>query len=566
MSRTERLGDTLAALAVLAFGVAVCLHYGRMGFMPLDQSIVWDAGWRLLGGQVPFRDFVTPTSLAPGLMQAAVFAALGITWLAYCVHAAVLNGLFALAVYGLLRGERLPILAAVVFGATSAVFFYPPFGVPYGDQHSFFFALLALAAASIAARAVPPRSTVALVAVPVLLVAAYLSKPVPAGFLVPAVALVALWPGEERWGRKLLVLLVSSLAAVAAVALVFLALRADLGLAWDYLVRMPLASGARRTLHAGWLEDRALAMVRVGGRSGALFPWAALAASAAVSGLLVGLIPRGPEARRRAREAVRPLAIAVLLWVGTVMFVGVTRNQARNGHALLPLVLGLLSVALVAAGRAWSLASDGGEGRRLVARLARAGSLLLLLVAVVDAARFNATVNATRMVHDAGWDEQRAESNRGEGPASLRFLEWGLPSTRYTPRQLRDLVDALAIEPRPVLLVSDSLIVYALAGKPSINPNLWYHPGVSMPRVDDLERRERLEALFVERLERASPGLVVFDPPPGSRLFRLEMLPRVDAWLRARRCGVSRIGPFPTWRLCGDDAASMGGGPAEGSP
>ena len=103
--------------------------------------------------------------------------------------------------------------------------------------------------------------------------------------------------------------------------------------------------------------------------------------------------------------------------------------------------------------------------------------------------------------------------------------------------------------------MSDSLIVYALAGKPSINPNLWYHPGVSMPRRDDRPRIERLETLFLERLDASRPGLVVFDPPPGPSSFDLGVLPRVEAALTARRCGQESIGPFPAWRLCWDDAA-----------
>jgi hypothetical protein len=28
------------------FALAIALHYGRRGFMPLDQSIIFDGGWR----------------------------------------------------------------------------------------------------------------------------------------------------------------------------------------------------------------------------------------------------------------------------------------------------------------------------------------------------------------------------------------------------------------------------------------------------------------------------------------------------------------------------------------
>ncbi len=106
-------------------GLRPRLATGRLGFMPLDQSIVFDGAWRLLSGQVPFRDFTTPDGLTPIVLQALFFQALGVTWFAYCLHAAVFNGLFCCLAYGLLRGIGAPRAAALLYGALSGVVFYP---------------------------------------------------------------------------------------------------------------------------------------------------------------------------------------------------------------------------------------------------------------------------------------------------------------------------------------------------------------------------------------------------------------------------------------------------------
>ena len=58
---------------LFALGVGVNLVFGRRGFMPLDHSIVFDGGWRLLSGQVPFRDFAAPSGLVPSAMQVPFF-------------------------------------------------------------------------------------------------------------------------------------------------------------------------------------------------------------------------------------------------------------------------------------------------------------------------------------------------------------------------------------------------------------------------------------------------------------------------------------------------------------
>jgi hypothetical protein len=95
---------TWLILALLfTLGVAVNLHFGRRGFLPLDQSIVFDGALADAQRQMPFRDFTTPSAITPSAMQVPFFALFGVTWFALCLHAAVVNGLFCVAVYAFLR-------------------------------------------------------------------------------------------------------------------------------------------------------------------------------------------------------------------------------------------------------------------------------------------------------------------------------------------------------------------------------------------------------------------------------------------------------------------------------
>jgi hypothetical protein len=183
-----RLHSLLSISALFCWGCALCLATGRLGFMPLDQSIVFDGAWRLLSGQVPFRDFTTPDGLTPIVLQALFFRALDVTWFAYCLHAAVFNGLFCCMAYGLLRGIGAPRTAALLYGALSGVVFYPPFGTPFRDQHAFFFSLLVILM-SVAATNRPRSSEATLlwILLPFALAMGYLSKQIPTVFVVPVV-------------------------------------------------------------------------------------------------------------------------------------------------------------------------------------------------------------------------------------------------------------------------------------------------------------------------------------------------------------------------------------------
>ena len=80
----------MAIVACVAAGLA--WNTGFEGYMPLDQSIVWDGAWRVLQGQVPAIDFALPAGLTPILIQAGIFKIAGVAWAGYVAHAALANG------------------------------------------------------------------------------------------------------------------------------------------------------------------------------------------------------------------------------------------------------------------------------------------------------------------------------------------------------------------------------------------------------------------------------------------------------------------------------------------
>ena len=91
-----------------------------------------------------------------------------------------------------------------LFAALSTLYFYPPNGTPFMDQHAFFFSVLMMVAA-MAGTVASTRAGefVAWALVPVLFTLAYLSKQVPTAFAVVCVAVwVVLHPA--RMGRWIL--------------------------------------------------------------------------------------------------------------------------------------------------------------------------------------------------------------------------------------------------------------------------------------------------------------------------------------------------------------------------
>ena len=182
---------------VITFIAGMIMPYltGFIGLMPLDQSIIFEAGGRIMKGELPYRDFYLPYGLVPSLIQSLFFKLLGVSWFAYVTHAAFINGLFAVLVFDCLR-MQVPDAkrSTLVWGALLAAWaFYPTTGTPFLENHSLFFAI---AAYWFCLAAFYKKQPVLLAFIFPLMVPGFYSKPIPVVFWMIPVLL------ECWWNRK----------------------------------------------------------------------------------------------------------------------------------------------------------------------------------------------------------------------------------------------------------------------------------------------------------------------------------------------------------------------------
>src|SRR5262245_22332328 len=128
-----------------ALSIALVFESGSRGFFPLDQSNVFEGGYRMLRGQVPYRDFLMPVGPLAFLIQVPFFALFGVNNYSHIAHAAVLNALAALLAVACVR-RLFPesVAPGYLAGIATAAWFYPVFGTPAFDQTALFFHLAAL--------------------------------------------------------------------------------------------------------------------------------------------------------------------------------------------------------------------------------------------------------------------------------------------------------------------------------------------------------------------------------------------------------------------------------------
>jgi len=531
MNASARTG--VAAVSVFALGVGVNLYFGRRGFLPLDQSIVFDGGWRVLSGQVPFRDFMAPGAITPSVMQAPFFALFGVTWFALVFHASVINGLACVATYAFLRLCGSTKFEATLFGALTAFFFYPPIGTPFTDQHAFFFTLLMLLAVVAGTVVSGRRGWMAWFAVPLLFALAFFSCQIPTAF---AALCVAVWV-VVNWGRagQWLSALVAGTLALAAILVIFAwTYHVDPRVVWTYIVAMPLGTGANRTP-----ASSAFAPVRlILGTYRRLPGWAGMWSidlAAAAPFILVAAFRVRPFPRLLFWSSTTVLFV-------TVGFVAYSNTPLPAGLGLTMLMAGLSTVAL----REMIVGVAGNVGRRRVVAVVVAA--VAAAAALLDTATFIRTTDMPRMPH-AKYDAAADQRARGHLPAALSFMGWSRGASHYEPDEMAELVNYLRGAGGNFLLIGDSSVLYGLTGRPSVSQVLWFDPGLSMP-LPGTPGFVPFEDELVRRVGADDVRRVVLEGPRTWTRLSLADIPKLKHLTESRGCGERRFGNVRVIEMC----------------
>lgn len=134
-------------LAVVLFAFLYPFPCGLRVFDPMDSTAYFDGGYRVFSGQLPFRDFATPTGPLLYVFEALVFKLVGVSYVAYVGVAALMNAAIAALAVACARGLGLDRRTALTGALIAAVWNLPiERGTPWYDPAAFLFLHAALAA------------------------------------------------------------------------------------------------------------------------------------------------------------------------------------------------------------------------------------------------------------------------------------------------------------------------------------------------------------------------------------------------------------------------------------
>lgn len=516
---------------------------------PLDSSIVFDGGWRLLQGQRFFVDFSSPSGFAPSFIQAIFFQIFGVNWFAYCLHAAVFNGLFALLVYGVLLLAKGPRWLSAGYAALSAVVFYPPMGVPYLEQHAFFFILLAVYVATLAAKMNGGWRFGLLSTLPTIALFAILSKQSPGFFVFPLILIVLIcWFPIREWKNLILPLLGGLMPAFILLILMV----GDAGLGspefWEGFWTLPQTIADQR------LEEWTYGPFKTI-RTIAWYPFQVLGGFDFIHRYLlyvpflllaVEVLIRFIQQRlRNDWPPIRLLILGIGVTVTCSFFMHFTLNQPQNGLPLVFVAIGLGHIFW----REWLRGFAGDVRFRPVwlPPLLNGLSILLFVSGMWSTWQFHKQTNEPRFALD--FTDQFPFNSELPVDRQWGFLNYQAP---YVWGDLKpwEFVEWMNAREGNFLLFGDLSIVYGLTGRPSVSPALWFHEGLTFP-AQGTEGFSEFDAKLLAACKSYRLKYLVFEQESRETWMhsKFEDFPQTSAYLHEREFGGLTVGGFLVVKL-----------------
>jgi hypothetical protein len=517
----------LFSLVVAVFAFIFCWICGQRGLFPSDQSIVFDGGYRILSGQVPFKDFVTPIGPIPFLAQTAFFSIFGVSFSSYLVHSCIANAVAALCAISITRTlfpERTYLSLSA--GVLTAIWFYPSFGTPYPEHTAFFlgFPALALIAFALASTSTGQLTrNLVIFASGMLSALAILSKQ-NAGILITTACFGLIlasccWKDTSRRDWSLPGMFVVGLFATLAIFLAWLYRYADPSLFYRYFLEVPFELGLSR------IQSFSVGMKRM------LIPYEhpmlriALYSSAAIW-LCVAAAFLGPYNLEKTRRSTIAFALLLLLLTAQSLMIPTMNNAVIYMVPFTGIIIAL----------------SFGLAQEFVLPLVRVKPIVMSITFMCIG------FGLAFVGCELSWDRRDllfpTSTFRALPVEGLRALKWGEPTTMRTWQvpgsDVVDLINHLTTQGKPFFVFPDFTMLYGIVGKPNPQPICWFHPGVTYSAKGE----PSLDRWIVSDLKRNEVEVIVLEKCAWLGLDMLDLFPLTKKLIREDFRPVLLIGPW----------------------
>jgi len=181
MSFKEKF-DLKNYLPIFIFFFAFLLNQfsGNRGIFPIDSFSHFDMGYRVLNGDLPFKDYWVVSGPLIDILQGFIFSIFNINWQTYLFNASIINGVVSVLTYKVFLNFKLDTKFSFLYAICFAILAYPVSGTPFVDLHSTYFSIISI---YLLIFAIKTEKSIYWFFLPIFLGCAFLSKQVPAAYI-----------------------------------------------------------------------------------------------------------------------------------------------------------------------------------------------------------------------------------------------------------------------------------------------------------------------------------------------------------------------------------------------
>ena len=156
-------------------------YYGYKGIFPIDSFLIYDAGYKVLNGFHPFKDYWSITGPILDYLQYIFFKLLGVNWFSYVLHASIINLSLSIIFYIFFLNLGLKKFYCLIYSLSVSILAYPSVGTPFMDHHAVIFSLISIMFLFLALKNNKKQYWFFM---PVFLFLSFFSKQIPSAYLL----------------------------------------------------------------------------------------------------------------------------------------------------------------------------------------------------------------------------------------------------------------------------------------------------------------------------------------------------------------------------------------------
>ena len=150
-----------------------------IGINAMDNFVLYNGGYRVLNGFVPFNDYWLITGPLLDYLNSFFFYIFGVNWKSFVYHSSIFNLIISVSTYLLLVSLNLRKEWSLFYSLLFCTLMYPTVGTPFVDHHSTIFLLLSF---YIFIYCIKKENYIYFCTIPFLMVLSFLSKQTPASY------------------------------------------------------------------------------------------------------------------------------------------------------------------------------------------------------------------------------------------------------------------------------------------------------------------------------------------------------------------------------------------------